>query len=258
MSQPTRFRDDASDPRARALLAVAPRPRPMSTAERSRSATRVDRLVALPVAAGVALWWKGVAAATAALVSVGVAVTTLSSPSSSPPAAPAAAPSSAPARAQATVSPARSVAPAPEPPPAPEATAAPSSSAPSVARVMPSSPRVSSNEVAPAPSAVPEPLPSAPPPVVEPADSLAREAQLLEAARGMLARNPSGALAKLDEHAATFPRGKLGLEREFLAVDALRRAGRTGEARARGEALLSRSRGSLYEARVQKMLDGLP
>jgi hypothetical protein len=38
-------------------------------------------------------------------------------------------------------------------------------------------------------------------------------------------------------------------------VDALRRQGRREEARARGEALLRRAKGSLYEARIRKLID---
>jgi hypothetical protein len=224
----------------------------MSTAERNRSAARIDRLVALPIAAGVALWWKAVAAATAGLIGVGVAVVTLAPPAPSPAPATVVPSMSAKPSIPASAAP-RPVSSAVIEPEVAASEAPPVPSAP-VARVMPSSPRVVVSEAPVVASAAP----SASAPVVDTSDSLAREAQLLEQARGLLGSNPSGALAKLDEHAATFPRGKLGLEREFLAVDALRRAGRTGEARTRGEALLARSRGSLYEERVQKMLDRLP
>jgi hypothetical protein len=47
------------------------------------------------------------------------------------------------------------------------------------------------------------------------------------------------------------------MEREMVAIDALRRLGRTGEARARGEAMLARAQGGLYEERVRKLLEGM-
>jgi hypothetical protein len=86
-------------------------------------------------------------------------------------------------------------------------------------------------------------------------DSLAREAAMLEAARGLLDRDPAGALARLDRHAATFPAATLAIERELLAVDALQRLGRTREAQARGAALLEQARGSIYEDRVRALLE---
>jgi hypothetical protein len=89
-------------------------------------------------------------------------------------------------------------------------------------------------------------------------DTLAREAAMLEDARALLDRTPGDALSKLEEHAAAFPSGHLALEREMMAVDALRRLGRTDDARSRGRALLARYHGSLYEERVRAMLDSLP
>jgi hypothetical protein len=89
-------------------------------------------------------------------------------------------------------------------------------------------------------------------------DSLAREAAMLEDARGILDRNPSGALAVLDRHASMFPAGSLAIERELLGVEALRRLRRFTEARARGDALLARARGSIYEERVHAILAALP
>jgi hypothetical protein len=85
-----------------------------------------------------------------------------------------------------------------------------------------------------------------------------RETVLLEEARVRLDRSPAEALGRLEQHAREFPGGKLGPEREFLAIAALRRLGRHAEAQARGEALLSRAKGSPYEQRVRHMLDGGP
>jgi hypothetical protein len=89
-------------------------------------------------------------------------------------------------------------------------------------------------------------------------DSLGREAELLHRARSLLDGNPSGALAVLEVHASEFPTGRLSLEREIIAVDALRRLNRVQEARAKAEALVGRAAGTLYERRVRALLEGLP
>jgi hypothetical protein len=81
---------------------------------------------------------------------------------------------------------------------------------------------------------------------------------LLEEARLRLEASPAEAIARLDQHAREFPGGKLALEREFLAIKALRRLGRHAEGQARAEALLARSKGSPYEDRVRRILDGAP
>jgi hypothetical protein len=85
-------------------------------------------------------------------------------------------------------------------------------------------------------------------------DALAREAAMLEEARALLDRDPGGALGALDRYAAAFPSGSLGIERELLAVAALRKLGRDREAQTRGAALLERARGSIYEERVTALL----
>jgi hypothetical protein len=81
---------------------------------------------------------------------------------------------------------------------------------------------------------------------------------MLHRARSLLDGNPSGALAVLEEHASEFPAGHLSLEREIIAVDALRRLHRPEQARARAEALLGRVSGTLYERRVRALLESLP
>jgi hypothetical protein len=101
-----------------------------------------------------------------------------------------------------------------------------------------------------------DPQPRAPAEAPSP-DPLAEEAALLERARASLGGSPAEALALTGEHASRFPAGKLGMEREIVAIDALRRLGRRDEARARGEALRARVQGSLYEDRVRKLLEGL-
>jgi hypothetical protein len=81
---------------------------------------------------------------------------------------------------------------------------------------------------------------------------------MLDRARTLLGTDPGAALRALDAYSAAFPAGHLGLERELLAVDALRRMGRVDDARARGQSLLARAQGSIYEDRVRAILDALP
>jgi hypothetical protein len=67
------------------------------------------------------------------------------------------------------------------------------------------------------------PAPSAPVP----------EDVLLEQARRALASDPGRALSLAREHAAGYPSGVLAQEREVIAIEALRRLGRTSEAEKR-------------------------
>lgn len=104
---------------------------------------------------------------------------------------------------------------------------------------------------------LPEPAPE-PAPEAEPeGDELTREARHLSESARLLSTNLQQAMEKLAAHQTAFPRGKLGMEREVLVLDALVRAGRTAEARAHGEALLVRAKGSFHEARVRRMLEKL-
>ena len=95
---------------------------------------------------------------------------------------------------------------------------------------------------------------------VEPptANPLEREAALLESARASLDADPAAALGTLAHHASEFPEGTLVIEREVLAVDALRRLGRMGDARERARALLARTHGSFYERRIEAMIGAMP
>jgi hypothetical protein len=63
--------------------------------------------------------------------------------------------------------------------------------------------------------------------------SLVPEDQLLEKARRALGSDPNRALALTREHARSYPSGVLAQEREFIAIEALKRLGRAGEADAR-------------------------
>jgi hypothetical protein len=99
-----------------------------------------------------------------------------------------------------------------------------------------------SSEPAAMPAAVPAESPPAPrasaraadaPSAAATEDPIAEEAALLERARVALGASAAEALAVTEAHAAKFPNGKLAMERELLAIDALRRLGRVAEARAR-------------------------
>lgn len=89
-------------------------------------------------------------------------------------------------------------------------------------------------------------------------DTLAGELALVGRARASLDADPRSALAVLDEHARRFPKGKLTMERELLALDALDRLGRSAEARERAQRLLAVARGTIYEPRVRAHLDDQP
>jgi hypothetical protein len=87
---------------------------------------------------------------------------------------------------------------------------------------------------------------------------MADEAVLLERARRLLVTSPARALGVADEHAATYPRGQLGAERELIAIEALVRLRRPLEARHRADTLLANDPGGLYTRRVRELLPAGP
>jgi hypothetical protein len=91
-----------------------------------------------------------------------------------------------------------------------------------------------------------------------PGDTLAREVALLERARAQLDADPASTLGVLDQHARAFPHGKLAIERELLAIDALERLGKTADARSRAERALQSARGTIYESRIRSHLLASP
>jgi hypothetical protein len=109
--------------------------------------------------------------------------------------------------------------------------------------------------VAPAPVDMPSSAAGAAAPSTPPVDTLAAELELLEQARASYDRDPAQTLAVLNEHARRFPAGKLSLERELLALDALKRLGMVSSERARAERLLPQVRGTIYEQRVRSHLE---
>jgi hypothetical protein len=242
MIPPTRWRDDPSTPQGLRDVLRAGRPsRPLPSDLRRRSASRIHRLVFVPAAAGVVFWIKSVAIAGLCVVGT-AAVVRLAAEPWHVPASPAPAPTTRAYRSSPT---GRSPIPlrGAESAPAPVGIAETPSIAPSATKktVAPSERR-------------PQPATSAAVVDSAPRDSLASEAAMLEQARAMLEGNPLAALTALDAYATRFPGGQLAMEGELLAVDALRRLGRTSEAKARGAALLDRAHGSLYEPRIRTMM----
>lgn len=85
-----------------------------------------------------------------------------------------------------------------------------------------------SPSAAPPPTASASAMPSSVPPRSQPTPL--NEAPLLERARRALARDPARALALTKQHEQSFPNGLLKQEREVIAIDALRRLGKSQQA----------------------------
>jgi hypothetical protein len=227
MTEPEFWPDgDDAPPELQELLSFAEPLRPFDGVARQRSRRRVLALAAVPAAAGVMFWVQNFAlgAVLGGTVSVGVAAS------------------------KGVFSTTRS------PEPAASST------------VRPQPVEANRTKVTRAPLAIEEPRTENPrPPAVrsatsapaapsESSDGVAAEALLLEAARSALATEPARALALVSQHERDYPGGVLGVEREFLAIDALVRSGRRPEAEARAERLRLRVPGSLYEERVRRIL----
>jgi hypothetical protein len=80
------------------------------------------------------------------------------------------------------------------------------------------------------------------------------EYRLLRSARQALIENPALALHLTDVHARRFERGMLVQEREAIAVEALVRLGREGQARVRAHGFLAAYPSSPYRGRVEAAL----
>jgi hypothetical protein len=101
------------------------------------------------------------------------------------------------------------------------------------------------------PASPPEPEP----PVAPAEDTALAEGTVLLRARSALARgDAAAALSAVREHADRFPDGRLAIEREALAIDALLLAGRRDEARARATRLVSQAPDSPYASRARRAL----
>jgi hypothetical protein len=86
--------------------------------------------------------------------------------------------------------------------------------------------------------------------------SLTRELAALDRARLALSSGDArGALAELDAHDRSFPRGRLALEAEVLRIDALAKTGRAGEARQHAQTFVRLHPNSVLATRVRAHLD---
>ncbi len=229
MNEPELWPDgDDAPPELQQLLSFAEAPRPLDAGARERSRRRVLALASLPAAAGVLFWVQHFAlgALLGGVVSVGVAA---KNGVFSRKEAPVPGAVSAPVRSSAPRAADRA---APLAEVAPERVAEP--------------PRPAVVTSAPVGSAFP---------LEDGSDGVAAEVRLLEAARRALTSDPTRALDLLAQHEREFSAGVLTTEREFLAIDALVRAGRRREAEARGQRLRERVPGSLYEERVERILE---
>ena len=84
---------------------------------------------------------------------------------------------------------------------------------------------------------------------------LSRETRLLELARQQVGSNPRQALSTLNAHRRDFPHAALATERELMAVDVLLRLGRRDEALRRAAQLRAQAPESIYEQRLQRLLN---
>lgn len=138
-------------------------------------------------------------------------------------------------------------------PPAPGASSPTADSAPSAApsfappaanpAVVPPSASESASPPVPAAGAGTQPRPTAP------ASGLPED-QLLEKARAALRGDPALALRLAREHQQRFSGGILTQEREVIAIDALRRLGRSAEADRRAERFEQRYPGSAHQRKL--------
>ncbi len=88
---------------------------------------------------------------------------------------------------------------------------------------------------------------------------LGKERALVDAARSALARgDATSALARIDEHARTFPRGQLAEPRDALRIQALVMAGRADEARAAATRFERGYPNGLYGPVVKDAIGKLP
>ena len=106
----------------------------------------------------------------------------------------------------------------------------------------------------PAPSAQPLARASASAAVAADGES---EVALLQRAQAALGASPAQALAITDEHQRRFRGGILGQEREVIAINALVRLGRSGEARSRATRFLTSYPRSAHRPRLEALLPGV-
>ena len=89
-----------------------------------------------------------------------------------------------------------------------------------------------------------------PAPRVEQRSPAELEADLLERARSALASNPSRALSLTTEHKLRFPGGILAQEREVIAIEALKRLGKSDQASLRADEFAKHYPGSAHRHKL--------
>jgi hypothetical protein len=153
----------------------------------------------------------------------------------------------------------------PRPPaqPVPSATVTPMAPAP--LQLTPTTtpaprPRLPSERPAPPPSGTLGPAASVGPAATGPepeAPALESEASILGRAQDALSGNPALALALTDLHLARYPGGRLGQDREVIAVAALLGMGRAAEARARATRFVAAFPASADRRRLNVLIPDL-
>ncbi len=98
--------------------------------------------------------------------------------------------------------------------------------------------------------------PTAPAPSTAKSAPTPEEGRLLLEAKAAISADPRRALALTAAHAKAFPSSALGAERESIAVEALARLGRCGEARARAQRFLAVFRSSPHRRLVARLEAG--
>jgi len=78
--------------------------------------------------------------------------------------------------------------------------------------------------------------------------------EILKDAQAAKRSNPAQALAFVDEHARSHPRGAMGQEREMIRIESLVLLGRKQEAQALADAFRKSNPGSAYAQRLDALL----
>jgi hypothetical protein len=98
----------------------------------------------------------------------------------------------------------------------------------------------------------------APPPASSPAPAPEAELQLLLRSRSLLRRDPGGALALVEQHAASYPDGVFAQEREVLWVEALLKRRARAAAFQRAERFVAHHPSSPYAVRLRALIEQAP
>lgn len=105
-------------------------------------------------------------------------------------------------------------------------------------------------------TAAPAAAPIAPAPSTAKSAQAPEEGRLLLEAKAAIGADPRRSLALTTAHAKAFPSSALGAERESIAVEALARLGRCGEARARAQRFLNVFHSSPHRGLVARLEAG--